>query len=87
MNGRIAKIIRRKVYGEDMSTRVRDYQIRVTGKYLQQVKTTSGGIKEFIHAIYTLTAGKYRSLYQNAKKRYKRSGLMPDQTLGTTNAL
>lgn len=66
MNGKVAKQIRRQVYGEKYSPRHRDYKANVRRK-----DGLLGKVKKVFTTVTIFDAG-LRSAYQKAKKEYNR---------------
>ena len=66
MNGRVAKLIRRQVYGEKYSPRHRDYKANVRAK-----EGFVKGVKRMFKSMTIFDAG-LRSAYQKAKREYNR---------------
>lgn len=67
MNGRVAKRIRREVYGKENSPRARRYKANV-----RQEDGVVDGIKRRIFRSVTIFDAGLRSAYQKAKREYKR---------------
>ena len=64
MRGKVAKELRRKVYGKDLSPRDRDYnKLWPLGRWLHQTVTLKKG---------NLNAGDLRRQHQDLKKQYKK---------------
>lgn len=74
MNGRIAKIIRKKVYGAEGASRARQYEAREVKSWVERFKDALGKMQEVVQVRHQVTAGLQRALYQNRKKVYKRGG-------------
>ena len=68
MNGRVAKRLRRAVYGTDGSSRERKYEFRVVK--IVTLRKTGSDSKPVKENRLTLTAGPRRAVYQNGKKNY-----------------
>jgi len=71
MNGRLAKKIRKQVYGSDGSTRPREYLIRMPPGYRQDMKVEE--VLELIQKhgrtnVGQILADKKRQIYQLTKK-------------------
>ena len=79
MNGKISKKIRRKIYGAEGSSRVRQYHANMVKTWREIVTDALGKLQEVVVKRFTLTAGPQRNLYQRAKKWYMRFGTIPER--------
>ncbi len=70
MNGRVAKRIRREVYGVENSPRVRRYKANV-----RQEDSIVDGVKKRIFKSMTVFDAGLRAAYQKAKREYRREGV------------
>lgn len=66
MSGRVVKQIRRQVYGREYSPKHREYKANVREK-----ESLVDGVKQLFKQVTIFDAG-LRSVYQKAKKEYKR---------------